>query len=449
MKVYALDNESNEVYSDLITITQAGKPKADVTLAFSKESVTVTGIAEVEEPTLTATSGEAAVEGLAITYSSSNTAVATVDETTGAVTIVAYGTAIITATFAGDDNYNAATATYTIMVDNPDKTYYALVAAYDGKHYAMNAKGGATWGATEVNAVNGKVINGKSDELSWEIISYGNGVGLRNKSSKEYIGQGSSSSLSANKSIYQWAIDADNNSYVQNNRSFIYRSSANGFKNYATTNVSTQDYADYTHKYTFADGYTRDVTAGNWGTFCADHTIAAADYSGVTFYLIGGKIVNAQEEPVAIVLEKANDLDAGVAYIFQANEGATKLIAAYSGDSTSEVADASANNGLVGTFTGTNVEEGMYLLSGGQVVKCGTGCSIGANRSYIDMNQVSKYQGSTAGVKMLGISNLTVGIDGIGEAVNGSKTIYNMAGQRVDKAIRGLYIVGGKKVLVK
>lgn len=54
-----------------------------------------------------------------ITYSSSKTDVATVDENTGVVTALKAGSTIITATFAGDENYQAASISYTLNIDNP------------------------------------------------------------------------------------------------------------------------------------------------------------------------------------------------------------------------------------------------------------------------------------------------------------------------------------------
>ncbi len=51
-----------------------------------------------------------------VSYSSNNTNVATVDATTGAVTIVGPGTAVITATFEGNDSYLPDEASYTINV---------------------------------------------------------------------------------------------------------------------------------------------------------------------------------------------------------------------------------------------------------------------------------------------------------------------------------------------
>lgn len=57
---------------------------------------------------------------LEVTYASNNTDVATVDETSGEVTIVAAGETTITATFAGNDQYEAGTASYTLTVVDPN-----------------------------------------------------------------------------------------------------------------------------------------------------------------------------------------------------------------------------------------------------------------------------------------------------------------------------------------
>lgn len=54
--------------------------------------------------------------GLTVSYSSSDTDVATVNETSGAVTIVAGGTTTITASFLGNDIYTEGSASYTLKV---------------------------------------------------------------------------------------------------------------------------------------------------------------------------------------------------------------------------------------------------------------------------------------------------------------------------------------------
>ena len=55
--------------------------------------------------------------GITVTYSSSNTAVATVNSTTGEVTPISSGTTTITASFAGDDYYDPKSVSYDLIVD--------------------------------------------------------------------------------------------------------------------------------------------------------------------------------------------------------------------------------------------------------------------------------------------------------------------------------------------
>ncbi len=78
---------------------------------------------------------------ISVTYSSSNTNVATVDASTGAVTLKKKGKTTITASFAGDESYKPSTATFTLTVENreavfdPSKLY--VVNTYD--FTAMNS----------------------------------------------------------------------------------------------------------------------------------------------------------------------------------------------------------------------------------------------------------------------------------------------------------------------
>ena len=96
--------------------------KVTTTLKFAEETATAIMGAEFEAPTLTVTP-----EGLqGVKYSSSNTDVATVNETTGAVTLVAAGETTIKASFAGNDNYEAAEASYTLTVNRAQAEGYPL-----------------------------------------------------------------------------------------------------------------------------------------------------------------------------------------------------------------------------------------------------------------------------------------------------------------------------------
>lgn len=85
--------------------------KSDVTVAFASATASGTVGQEFESPVASITPS-----GKTLKYSSSNTAVATVNEDTGAVTLVAAGETVITAAFAGDDEYNAGSDSYTLTV---------------------------------------------------------------------------------------------------------------------------------------------------------------------------------------------------------------------------------------------------------------------------------------------------------------------------------------------
>ena len=90
--------------------------KTPTTLSWSAPTATVDLASEVKEfPTLT--KKPESITG--ITYSSSNADVATVNEATGEIAIVACGQTTIKAAYAGDDTYASSSATYTLrVVDN-------------------------------------------------------------------------------------------------------------------------------------------------------------------------------------------------------------------------------------------------------------------------------------------------------------------------------------------
>ena len=104
-----------------VTYQDATEPvKKNPGLVFSETDVTATIGEPFTAPTLTK---ETTAE---VTYSSDNEEVATVDAQTGEVTIVALGTAKITAQAAENDEYAAGSASYTITVKNPVFTEVTL-----------------------------------------------------------------------------------------------------------------------------------------------------------------------------------------------------------------------------------------------------------------------------------------------------------------------------------
>lgn len=94
-------------------------------LSFPQASYEVTLGDAFTAPTLTKDPVD--LEG--VVFSSSNTAAATVNETTGEVTVKAAGTTTITATFAETEEYKGSTASYELTVVDPNATGYTDAAA--------------------------------------------------------------------------------------------------------------------------------------------------------------------------------------------------------------------------------------------------------------------------------------------------------------------------------
>lgn len=188
--------------------------------------------------------------------------------------------------------------------------------------------------------------------------------------------------------------------------------------------------------------YTRATTAGRYGTICLPKGATATDITGATFYSIAGKRLNDNGKPTSIVLEEVQNIEAGKPYIFLGS--GENLHVTYSGQA---VAEAISDNGLVGSLSGQDVEEGMYLLSNNEIVKCGIGCNIGANRAYINMAEIPEYvDGTVAPSKMAVINfNIVTGINGV--SIEGDAMRYNLSGIRIPHGTKGIVIINGRKII--
>lgn len=140
-----------------ITITYGGQAdtRKDAGLAFSEEKVTIEMGDPFTAPTLTkATTAD-------VTYASDKTSVATVDASTGAVTIVGVGSARITASAAANEEYKAGSASYLITVNEkiiiPDNSiFYSHLG--DGFSFD-NPEGLEIWKANNYGLVGSGFIN--------------------------------------------------------------------------------------------------------------------------------------------------------------------------------------------------------------------------------------------------------------------------------------------------
>ncbi len=191
--------------------------------------------------------------------------------------------------------------------------------------------------------------------------------------------------------------------------------------------------------------YTRSL-ANEWGTICLPYNFKADE--NVEFYDILSAQFDSNGNPVSMALKlvASQELEQGHPYIFCADDVTKGLTCVRSGKTLAT--EPATVNGMTGSFVKHAIEAGMYLLSGNKFVKCAAGSNVGENRAYIDMKAVP----TSSSVKADVIFHLNGEItDGIFAVENHeSRTQYvDLSGRRVTNPIKGLYIVNGKKVMVK
>lgn len=135
------------------TVADDAVMKSEQTLSFAEAAYTAVFGEEFTAPTVSGAQ-------TAVTYASGNTDVATVDETTGAVTLVGAGSTTITATAAESDLYYSATASYTLTVSEPVVTPPAGDDQTPGKGTILWSDDFASYGSTNTSFASNNAISG-------------------------------------------------------------------------------------------------------------------------------------------------------------------------------------------------------------------------------------------------------------------------------------------------
>ncbi len=107
------------------------------------------------------------------------------------------------------------------------------------------------------------------------------------------------------------------------------------------------------------------------------------------------------------------------------------------------------NFNFVGVYAPITVEALDYFIGNGAIYKSAGNTNMKAFRAYIE-NKTHEITGNSQVEVKLYIDGLETAIDAINsDAATENGVIYTLSGQRVNKAQKGIYIVNGKKVLVK
>lgn len=444
-------------YIRSITIEYEGgtpsKPKAQLT--FDATTATATLGEAFAAPTLTTTP-----EGIAVTYSSSNTDVATVDASTGAVTPIKAGTTTITATFAGNDDYTEASASYELTVRDESQTMSEETFDLTANGYENGEQ------VTTVNGTDATLLFAKSDGTT-DPAYYNTGTAVRLYENNtltitsqkaiakvEFVMTANGSTKMENFSITPAGFDAETYTWTGNAKEITVTSTASSghfriqkitvyFATSSTTipiTIATDEgYATlYTDQaYTLPEGLkaTSVQYAGNGSSLSMGWEYTAGD------------IVPAQTALLIQSLDgKSGEYTAEVASNATSAKQPTAGNCLYGTAAEETPADDGQSHYYKLTYS--NVD-GVKTLGFYWDNETGAPFTNKGGKAYLKLPKEE-----TAAVKGFTIGGGAVtGISGVTTDSRQADAVYTISGVRVqgDPATlpQGIYIVGGKKVLVK
>jgi len=185
-----------------------------------------------------------------------------------------------------------------------------------------------------------------------------------------------------------------------------------------------------------ASSVSATLSASGLSSFCSAY---ALDFSGVTG--LKAYVVTAVTS-TSVTLTQVDKVPGGTGAILQGTAGET-----YSIPVAATIPDAPATNKMVGTLNDTNVSaNSAYALKDGKFHPVNAG-TIAAGKAYLPASAVPAASAPELAIVFDGQTTGIQCVEAQKQVENG--VFYNLAGQRVAQPTKGLYIVNGKKVVVK
>ena len=408
------------------------------------------------------------VDNVTIVYSSSNEDVALVDEN-GKVGGVTPGKATITASIQETDAYDVTTASYEITVVDPSVQIngYKLVTSTadvtDGEYLivwkdetmALAFNGGLETLDAAGNSIGVTVVddvvesNGTTDAAAFTIATVEGGYSIKSASGY-YIGQTSNANgmAASTNNAYTNTIsfDEDGNANIVSSGGAYLRYNAtsgqNRFRYFKSSTYAAQK-AIQLYKKVETTPETESVTVGKAGytTYVTKKNVAIPE--GVEVY-----IVTAIHESSIHMDRVTGAIPANTPVVVKASEGTHGLpIAESATDISGNLLQASD-----GDVTGDGST--IYALGVGKVGDANGKVGFYRVKSNVIVPEGKAYLVIPASVSVRDFIGFDDETDGIRQIENGQLTIenaeiYNLSGQRVNKAQKGIYIVNGKKVVIR
>ena len=391
--------------------------------------------------------------GLTVSYSSDNEAVATVNATSGAVTLVAMGTANIIATFAGDATYKYTTAQYELTVNKG-----AQALPYEESF--NKTFGEFTTDGVEVNEI--KVWNCVQSSDFAKATSSISGI---NHNAESWL---TSPVIDAtNVTHFALSFEQSIDSYFGTiaNEAMVYAKNVGDtdwtklsitypttpkeeYSSFVTTIVDLSAYTGHNMQIAFVYKGTTN-TAGTWrvrnvkfSESAVDITVTSDGWATyVTPYALrfgegDAYIVNTTGDKV-VYLESVTDVPASTPVILK-GEGTKTATVLTTADAITDNKLAISDGNVTSCYVLAKMANGVgfYKWNGG---------ALSSGRVYLPTDVV------TSAHEVLGLTlGEETGVSEVrGRRSEGRGEVYDLQGRKVLKPTQGLYIVNGKRVAVK
>lgn len=407
---------------------------------------------------------------LPVTYTSSNSYVAGVDEN-GNVTLNSWGTTTITATFAGNDKYTQGAVSYELNVNNvveninfkciefvagKDKGHTSILngstqsdemtkygakihsglASFATDEYHINGRGSST----DITVENGKIIRIEmvgSDMNRLEGTSEGN---YKIESDKIiWTGNSQKVSFKNDQVVWDYATPTSIKIYVDYPVIDLAEESANDLKTLDNTYVKLN----------------RTLVADKWNTLCVPFAISEeeikANFGEGTlvekFDAVNGNTVNFAD---------ATSIEAGVPYLIKPTvAGTTYTFYGKEVSADAPKAEGNADVTFQGIYSPTDItNNGTVKAAGvtedGKVLFVNPGSKTKAFRCFFTISDNASITPTMLKISIKGVETAinSIVMDNSNATDN---AVYNLQGQRVNgnSLTKGIYIKNGKKFAVK
>lgn len=441
-------------------ITATGEASSD--WKYNPESVNVTYGDNFTAPVLNTNGYNGA-----ITYTSSNPSVATVDASSGEVTINAVGVTKITASGTATSNHKAGEASYTLIVKDIQGSAVGggtgapvFKETFDKANSNGGNDGSFTSAASKVmtnnNVCDNKGWKGamyKADQCvkigtsgdTWKVTTPEINVELNTPYTLTFkAAPWGANSNTMKVTVNGGTIEGIPTTSMTTGKWNHFSATITPTSSPITITFSVKDgekrfFLDEINVAAPSTGETVDVKipASGWGTFCYKYPLdftAASTPEGLKAYA-----VSATSSSNATLTQITEKIIGGTGIIINGTPGTTYAI---------NVADKgtaySGTNLLTGTLAPTYVEEGQYFLKSGQFVYSSAGI-LPAQKAYL------KKENAPEAAANFGF--VTEDATGISEVHNNitldDDKWYDLSGRAVSPTSKGIYIHNGKKYVIK